>query len=210
MKHFKFGNINIVYTEKEDGNQRDEKNRKKTAGKFGFENIYIPIQRHTNIISTVDNLDTEADGIYTDKKNIPVGVLTADCVPIVLFNEKEIAVVHGGWRGLFNGIIQNAVNKFKDKDLKAFVGANIKNCCYEVQEDFVKNFEEKYDKDGFFKEKEGNIYFNLNGFVKSILSAYEIRLAYETDLCTSCSNNLYSYRRGNIEERILTFAWIEN
>ncbi len=212
MKHFKFGNINIVYTEKEDGNQRDKILRKEIANKFGFEEIFIPVQTHTNKVTTIDNLKIEADGIYTDEKNIPVGVLTADCVPIILFNDKELAVVHGGWRGLFNGIIQNAVNKFQNKEIKAFVGANIKSCCYEVQKDFVENFKTKFNKNGFFEKRENGIYFNLNEFVKFILSdqKIELELIHETDLCTKCVENLYSYRKGNIEERILTFGWISD
>ncbi len=210
MKYFKFGNINIVYTEKEDGNQRDKKLRKNVAEKFNFENIVIPNQKHTNKVVTVNSLETEADGIYTDKKNIPVGILTADCVPVVLFNSKELSVVHCGWRGMFDGIIQNAVNMFKEGGLKAFIGANIKGCCYEVQEDFIKNFEKKYKADKFFEKNKGSIHFNLNRFVKYILSKDNIEIVYEVEFCTKCDDNLFSYRKGHIEERILTFSWISD
>jgi hypothetical protein len=210
MKHFKFGNINIVYTEKEDGNLREKQNRRKVAESFGFDDIFVPIQRHTNKITTLKNLRSEADGIYTDRKNTPIGVLTADCVPIVLFNTEEVAVVHGGWRGLFNGIVQNAVEKFKNKNLNAFVGANIKNCCYEVQNDFVEKFKTKFNENGFFEKNGNGIYFNLNEFVRYVLYNHQVKLVHETGLCTSCDENLFSYRKGDIGERILTFCWISD
>ncbi len=209
MKHFKFGNINIVYTEKEDGNQRNREVRNNTASKFGFEKIFIPVQKHTNKVVKLSELSKDADGIYIEEKNVPIGVLTADCVPIVLFNENELAVVHGGWRGLFNGIIENAISLFKRNSVKAFIGTNIRNCCYQVQDDFVENFKSKYPDENLFEKRENGIYFNLNEFTKFLLKSNNVELAYETKLCTKCEENLYSYRKGNIEERILTFAWIQ-
>lgn len=209
MKHFKFGNINIVYTEKEDGNQRNREVRSNTASKFGFEKIFIPVQKHTNKVVKLSELSKDADGIYIEEKNVPIGVLTADCVPIVLFNENELTVVHGGWRGLFNGIIENAISVFKRSSVKAFIGTNIRNCCYQVQDDFVENFKSKYPDKNLFEKRENGIYFNLNEFTKFLLKSNNVELAYETKLCTKCEENLYSYRKGNIEERILTFAWIQ-
>ena len=52
----------------------------------------------------------ESDYIITDQKNIAIGVLTADCLPIILVESQVCAVIHAGWRGAVNGIIENCVN----------------------------------------------------------------------------------------------------
>ncbi|MDO3651393.1 laccase domain-containing protein, partial [Nocardia mangyaensis] len=117
MRYFTFNNILIAFTEKEDGNQRNPDNVKKTLEKLRVKNILIPNQKHTNIVIDVkDYKNQECDGLYTDKINMALGVLTADCIPIALFNEKELSVIHAGWRGLFGGIIENGFNLFKNKD----------------------------------------------------------------------------------------------
>jgi len=211
MKVYTFGKINIVYTEKEDGNQRELDNRKKIQAKLGIGDILIPNQKHTNVITNPKNIDIEADGIYTNKSNLPIGVLTADCVPIVLFNQNEIAVVHAGWRGAVSGIVENSIKLFDKKVESAFIGASIKNCCFEIQDDFVENLKNlnKFEKE-FFSTKNGNKFFNLQGFIKNILKKYGIMDIYDISLCTKCDNNLFSYRKGDFNERILTIGWIED
>ncbi len=206
MKYLKFKNLSIVYTEKTDGNQRLEKNRKKTANKFNFNKIYIPNQKHTNQITYYKNTNDKADGIFTDKKQIPIGVITADCMPIVLFDDNILSVIHAGWRGLLSGIIQNSLRNHNTDRLRAFILPSIRQCCYEVQKDFIKehNIEKKY-----FSIRENRIYLNLQKLAKNLLQEHRIKSIYEIPICTGCCDKLYSYRKGDFEERILTFAWFE-
>jgi len=202
MKRLSFGKINIVWTEKKDGNFKIKENRINLAKKFGFDDIVVPNQKHTNIITTLENIPAESDGIFTDKKYKPIGVLTADCMPIVIFSNNEIAVIHAGWKGLFNGIIENSLNLFKEKNLKAFIGASIRSCCYEVSQDFINslNISKK-----FFTISNSKIYLSLQDIAKEKLKNIEI---IDTEECTKCSGNYFSYRNKDTEERILTFAWI--
>ena len=54
----------------------------------------------------------KADGIITKNKNVLLGILTADCAPVILLGKEYFGILHVGWRGLLNNIILNAVNFF--------------------------------------------------------------------------------------------------
>ncbi len=211
MKTLKFGNIRVAYTEKEDGNQRLKENREKVQKKLGIGEILISNQKHTNIVTTPENISIQSDGIYTNTKNLPVGVLTADCVPVVLYNQKEIAVIHAGWRGAVSGILESGIDHFEYEVEGAFIGPSIRNCCYEVQDDFIENLKKmnKFDEKFIFNKNEKK-FFDLQYFIESVLKKYGIKNIYDISLCTKCDENLFSYRKGDFNERILTIGWIED
>ncbi len=80
------------------------------------------------------------DAIITDLKRVPIGVLTADCVPILLYDpmEEAVAAVHAGWAGTVKGIAGKAVlemgNRFGSmpENMFASIGPSIGPCCYEI------------------------------------------------------------------------------
>jgi YfiH family protein len=206
MRYFTFENILIAFTQKEDKNQRNPDNINKIKEKLYIKNIYIPNQKHTNIVLNVEDYkNQECDGLYTDKKEVALGVLTADCIPVVLFNGKEIAVIHAGWRGLFGGIIENGVKMFKNKSIKAFIGPSIRGCCYEVDKQFVNdlNINKK-----FYKIYHTKAYLDLVAVAKDKLKNLSVKEVFDTDECTKCSEKYFSYRNGDFESRILTLGVI--
>ena len=81
-------------------------------------NIFLVKQIHSNKFifldknSNIKNRSINADAIITKKKNFPIAVLTADCVPILIFDKKRkmIAAIHAGWKGAFKGIINKVIN----------------------------------------------------------------------------------------------------
>ena len=83
------------------------------------------------------------DGIVTNEKSTIIGAFTADCVPVILIDEVNnvIAAVHSGWKGTFNSISARAVEKMISeygsniKNIKAYIGPHIRQCCYEVSEE---------------------------------------------------------------------------
>mgnify|MGYP003729691767 CR=1 FL=1 len=85
--------------------------------------------------------------IITYKKKFPIAVLTADCVPILIFdnNRKMIAAIHAGWKGAFKGIIAKVI-KFmikkgcKLENITAAIGPSISQKNYEVKQDFKRKF----------------------------------------------------------------------
>ncbi len=87
-----------------------------------------------------DILNLEADALITRERGQALGVFTADCLPILLFDpiREAIGVVHAGWRGTSKGIIIQAVRKLREtfdcrpEEIRAVLGPCIGPCCYEV------------------------------------------------------------------------------
>lgn len=198
MTEINYGSIVIRFTDRQDQNQRDKNNR--PSG------VIIPNQKHTTVVVRAsEDISTEADGLYTDRPGVAIGVLTADCMPVVMFNDHELAVVHAGWRGLFGGILQNAISMFSRKPDRAFIGPSIRQCCYEVGKDFVENLKipEKY-----WKVKNSRFYLSLHDVAVDILQEGGIQQVHQVEECTACSGRYFSYRKGDFDDRILTYAYI--
>jgi len=109
-------------------------------------------QNHSNKVVYFENESSiknklPGDAIVTKIKNVGIGILTADCAPILLYDsqKKIIGCIHSGWRGTLNGVIKNTIKKFKELDsnidnLFAVVGPCIGKGNYEVKIDFYKKF----------------------------------------------------------------------
>ena len=72
-----------------------------------------------------------ADAMVSNRKDIILGILTADCAPIVVLSKKNFGIIHAGWKGLISGIIENTFNEFVKRgealeNLKVFVGPHLK------------------------------------------------------------------------------------
>ena len=90
-------------------------NRKLVSKLFYNKEIIFVNQIHSSKIFIFDNIypnDIKADGIITKNKNVLLGILTADCAPIILLGNEYFGILHVGWRGLLSNIILNAVNLF--------------------------------------------------------------------------------------------------
>ena len=88
-------------------------NRKLVSKLFDNKEIIFVNQIHSSNIFIFDNIypnDIKADGIITKNKDVLLGILTADCAPIILLGNEYFGILHVGWRGLLNNIISNAVN----------------------------------------------------------------------------------------------------
>ena len=146
----------------------------------------------------------KADAIITDLKKLPIAVLTADCVPVLLYDNKRnmVAAIHAGWKGAFKGIIKKVVNFMLNKGcnkkyITAAIGPCIKQNSYNVRGDFKEKFIKK-DKENkkFFKNKKNVIYFDLPNFVRSQLESNEITNIDMINIDTfDKKNNFFSARR---------------
>jgi polyphenol oxidase len=140
---------------------------------------------------------SEGDGLVTNTPGMLVGVRTADCVPILIADERTRAVasVHAGWRGTAQNIVGAAVRELitrfgsKAEDLHAAVGPSIGPCCYEVGVEVARQFDTP--------EPEGDTRkIDLPG-----INEIQLRDAGVTDVwvareCTFCeSGKYYSFRR---------------
>ena len=154
----------------------------------------------------------ETDSLFSSTSNLALGVLTADCLPIALSKKdgSEFAMLHAGWKGLLSGVIESTLTSFtKDcSDVSAWIGPSISQKNYEVGNDLYESFVKKDDEsESNFKEKGYDKWlFSLHGEAKRILGKYNINVDLSS-VCTFESESLFSYRRDQTENRILSIIW---
>ena len=153
---------------------------------------------------TVFRSKPKADAVITNQKNIPIGILTADCVPILICDKKKnlIAAIHAGWKGAYKDIISKVINfmikKGSDpKNIIAAIGPAISFKNYEVKEDFKRKFIKKDKQNNrFFRIKYKKLYFDLPNYVKSCLLENKIKNIDSINIDTfNINNNFFSARR---------------
>ena len=144
------------------------------------------------------------DALITNIKKIALGVLVADCVPVLIYdkNLKIISAIHAGWKSVYKEIIKKVV-KFlikkgsNTKNLVAIIGPSISEKSYEVQKDFKGKFLKK-DKQSkfFFKIRKNKTYFGLNKYVYYHLKKLGIKnLEIIKKNTFDPKNNFFSARR---------------
>jgi len=144
------------------------------------------------------------DALITNVKKIALGVLVADCVPVLIYdkNLKIISAIHAGWKSVYKEIIKKVV-KFlikkgsNTKNLIAVIGPSISEKSYEVQKDFKDKFLKK-DKQSkfFFKIRKNKTYFGLNKYVYYHLKKLGIKnLEIIKKNTFDPKNNFFSARR---------------
>ena len=151
----------------------------------------------------------EADGIITSLNDVVLGILTADCAPIIIYDDKNefVCNLHSGWKGSLNNISQEAIKLFdkyqiKRKNLTAIVGPCLGLQNYEVdinfQEKFIKK-NPKYSKFFLYKNKKKS-YFNLRALINYQLSELGLRKIHNINRDTYSNDNLFfSHRRATHE-----------
>ena len=150
------------------------------------------------------NIKFVGDALITDKKNIPIAVLTADCAPILIYdnNKKMIAAIHAGWKGAYKNIVKKVI-KFmikkgcSSKNITAAIGPCISSNSYQVREDFIKKFIKKDKKNIiFFKKTKNKNYFDLSKYIYFQLKSLDIKKIDIINKDTfNVKNNFFSARR---------------
>ena len=185
------------------------KNLDKVCKKIGCNknNLILLNQIHSNIVHKVEKIPKEklkGDSLITNKKGIALGILTADCAPVFIYDPINglISALHAGWKGAYKNIISTTLRKFRlsgsnFEDLIAVVGPCISKKNYEVKVDFFKKFtgKNKLNKK-FFNTKNNKMYFSLNDYIKENLLKLGVKNIeiVKKDTYTS-SNNFFSARR---------------
>lgn len=166
-----------------------------------YDDIIFPTQTHsTNIIEIKtgkENLEN-CDGIFTSmKNNYSLGIVTADCAAICFYDKEKYGIIHAGWRGLVNGIIEKMMNIFDKPNI--FISPLLEE--FEVQKDqcYYKIKNQLGTK--FFKIKEdGQIIFQFQKAIRSILS----KNAVFDERDTYKNKKLASWRRDRNKQRNYT------
>src|SRR3990167_225650 len=159
----------------------------------------------TDRITTHCLFQQTGDAIITQEKNIGIGVVTADCLPIFLFDpeHKAIGVIHAVWKGLSQKIITKTLQAMTEsfasqpEKILAYIGPAAKACCYEVQPDFLKNFSGECVEHAA-SYRDGKIFFEtLTAAIEELLENHiageYINTHHHT--CTICTPRYCSFRR---------------
>jgi len=175
-------------------------------------NLIILSQIHSsNVVEIKEIIKSDyikADSMVTSKKGICLGILTADCAPVLFgdFEKKIIGAAHAGWKGFFNGVIENTIENMiqlgaKLENICVAVGPCIQKKNYEVGIEFYKRFIDKNSsfKNFFFINKNKKIFFDLPGSITFVLNKKGIDKIHSLNKCTFSEQEKYfSHRRNQI------------
>ena len=160
----------------------------------------------TNVIEVTKNnykKKMNSDALITRVRGLVLGVVTADCVPVIIYDfENEIVgCIHVGWKGAFSGIIKNTINKIKKINAKNEIIASIGPCIgkksYEVDLSFYKKFynKSKKNKKYFFYKNKNKKLFNLRKFVADKLIELKVKIDHVNHDTFREKMNFFSFRR---------------
>ena len=140
-----------------------------------------------------------ADAACTLRRNLALAVMTADCVPILLWDQQgqEIAACHAGWQGLINGVIASTVNTMHTEasHLAAWVGPCISGPRYEVGADVWQHFTAPEYADCLaVHETPGKKFLDIGGVAYTQLANVGVKQCQQAQVCTYDSDHFYSHR----------------
>ena len=173
------------------------------------EKLVLMNQTHSNKVSILNNenekIRIDADAILTKKIDLALGVLTADCAPILIYETKKeiIGCIHAGWKGAIGGIIENTIDKVikmggDTKSIVAAVGPCISQESYEVKKDFYLEFKENIENSDSFFIRKGNssFLFDLRAFVTKKLNKNGVLQVDNINLDSfTMTDEYFSHRR---------------
>lgn len=223
-----YTNIKHCYTLKRNGINIQTKNGDKTelissfkkianVLNIDYKSIIKPYQTHTDKVEKVESSEEifeEVDGLITNKNNIMLCTTSADCTSLIIYDDvkKVVCDVHSGWRGTVKKIAKKAIKKMIDeygcnpKDIITCIGPSIRKCHFEVDEDVMRIFKDKFNYTGRINEiiEKGRVINGLQKFnidttliIKISLEEVGIRKEniFDCGICTVCNKDLFhSYR----------------
>ncbi len=207
-----YNSLNCAFSS-DDDKEAVRLNRGKVAEALHLEpdNIVTVYQVHSNKVVTVNEPWTrdkspQADALITDKRGIGLGILTADCAPILFAskNAKVVAAAHAGWKGALTGIAEETVRNFSHYgvapgDVIAAIGPCIGPQSYEVKDDFKKPFLDQDAENGQFFQagaRAGHLIFDLPGYLVHRLRKIGVGAVIDTKQDTlGNETSFFSYRR---------------
>ncbi|MCC3867360.1 peptidoglycan editing factor PgeF [Terrisporobacter mayombei] len=212
-KELDFVNL-VITTTNIDAKNEDDLFKTFTQEEFKLTNLTRNSQIHSSIVNKIDehNIGQRIDGdaLITNVPQVPLLILTADCVPVVIVDpvNKAIGIVHAGWRGTYDKISEKTIEKMsenynsKPEDLICIIGPSIGPCCYEVSKDLVEKFNINLANNAgkFDIIKDNKYYLDLWKINELMLKDYKVKEEniINIQICTNCNHDkFYSYRKHN-------------
>lgn len=217
-KTFNTATLTIAVSTKNDGDMAGNSNMNSIRKFLRDKDLNIHFsqmtQDHGIQISQAKKDETvNGDGVVARNEELCLVVRTADCLPVIFFDPqtKSLLVLHCGFRGVRDGIIDEAIRVLKQQNsdfskVFAFLGPCICEDCYEVDEERYKYSKKLYPD--AVKKNGKEFHFNLRAAVLDQLITHGIVASnvQQLDRCTKEDREFFSYRKGDKNERFVTVA----
>ena len=177
-------------------------------------NIFSMCQTHSTNIKIVNQnkvIYNNTDGIFSSEKRNILKIKTADCLPIFFMHSDHsfFGVVHAGWKGLKDGIIEKSIHLIKKnvndfKNIEVFIGPSISKKNYEVQKEFFGYF-----GSDFIEKVDNKFFCNLKGIAKYQLRKFGLKNIIDVNQCTYENINYHSFRRDKTSKRMIGLIYYE-
>jgi YfiH family protein len=131
----------------------------------------------------------EGDALVTAAPDLCLSVAVADCVPIALVGEREVGMVHSGWRGTLAGVSGKAAHGLGGASVRAYIGPSIRRCCYEVSPELAARFAAE-----FGDEVVSGRNLSLQGAIRVDLESAGVEVS-DLGLCSGCDSDLFFSHR---------------
>ena len=176
---------------------------------LGVDAVVVARQVHgTDVVSVTERPAgyvvglAEGDAVATRLRRVAAAVHVGDCLPIAVGCEQGVAMLHGGWRGLADGVLAAGVRALRElgvaAPLEAVIGPGAGACCYEVGEELREHFGVRAGRT-----------LDLAAFAESQLRELGVAAVRRTGICTICDARFFSHRReGPSTGRQGGFAWL--
>lgn len=166
---------------------------------FPGHDVILPRQTHGDVIITELSGGKESEGdalffsVVEARRPLVAAIRTADCVPLLVFSPTEAALIHAGWRGLANGIIQKTLNLFSSgQRLTVLIGPCAGVECYEVGAEVVSAIGES----AVYTARGDSLWLDTAMTAQRL--AHEARgevVVTQSGICTICDRRFHSFRR---------------
>lgn len=144
------------------------------------------------------------DGLVTDLPGVALGVLTADCVPVLMATPggRAVAAVHQGWKGALAGVAAVALRKLcrvaacRPEEVVSVIGPYIGPCCMEVEYDLARRFRTRFGRETVTDRGSGGVSVDLGAAcrVQLIQAGAEPVNLFVAGICTRCDDRYFSFR----------------
>ena len=207
-----YASLNCGYGSGDDA-ARVRENRLRVAGRLGAreDHLITVYQVHSADVASVTTpwtrRDTpKADAMVTNVKGIALGVLAADCAPVLLADSAAgvIGSAHAGWKGAIGGVVEATVRAMetlgaRPARIRAAIGPCIGQASYEVGPEILARFAEAAAANRYFfrpSGRSGHWLFDLPGYVAARLKGLELAAVEKLNVCTyEHAEQYFSFRR---------------
>jgi purine-nucleoside/S-methyl-5'-thioadenosine phosphorylase / adenosine deaminase len=191
-----FESLNLGRRTGDDVERVDENRRRLCAEVNADEDaLTLGYQTHSTLVNRAQAglRGAPGDGLWTDEPGIPMLALGADCVLLAMArtngSEPALAVLHAGWRGLIDGIVEETA-KLVGPPFVAVVGPSIGPCCYEVRDDVAAPYREQFGE-GIVSDGKLDLWTAAEQAAREAGASNVERV----DLCTRCRDDLFFSER---------------